>query len=829
MSIRNELITELDQLIKTEDDRAIVIQVVEQRGKYNVNLGQGTGNTIGDNLNTLDTELLSEIRDLLKKQATSTNIITLDDEFFQLLQQRCLERIEDQSSKTRLYTKRDLSLESVYVPAFLSETCRQQRINKNERQQKLSVYKAIKTYPYMVIIGPPGIGKSTILNHIAAKEHRLQKKRVSEDNHFSLPVLIRLREISDNGGTLNIRYELGNIFGIPVEHVNEVLRAGKILLLLDGLDEISQDFRERICREVNSLSNSHAKHKIILTCRNAVTPSLAGTFVFLEVFDLDKKQQEKFIANYFSLALQDPNCWLGKMLQEDKELSSQKLVWKVQSNIRLQEIAQSPLLLSMICLVYISTGALPEKRSELYEQGINIYLQIWGECQTPQARSQSNVYQDIGHYAKEELLEELASTKFKEDTGYTQFSEKEIVTLIANHKTVSLDTGCEILIGLAADHGLLVKTSLGQWEFSHLTFQEFFVAKWIFRHNKQDLLVNKILEEKWQEVIRLVIELKPPSLAWFRQAKAQIDYLVASEDNLQALLQVTESKVQLLENSEHVHPYKQSAVRAFYYDLGINFSQEDMNLFLHHSSHYDLAHTIDAKLSDALEAEYEMDFVEDPYHDAVNIERELEQELWQYDYDDYVYSLQSGKKAQIEKLKAESNKRYKEYRDTSRELHPDLLYDSTILEKIFRLSYLLKSTGLIGNHRLFFTNGDFSRHEYPCTPYTICLSRDFRKEVQILIDKYFLLKSTSESKSWLEDFLTLIRAERKVGHVFDLRDEQRMLADRYYKANIYFVDLIKISGATTSKERAMLEDDILKPFAMLRDKYPQIYFITLEK
>lgn len=65
---RDKLLSELQSWVKTNDGQSLIIQFVEQHGKYNLNLGEGSEISVGDTLHQLDTDLLVEIRDLLRSQ-----------------------------------------------------------------------------------------------------------------------------------------------------------------------------------------------------------------------------------------------------------------------------------------------------------------------------------------------------------------------------------------------------------------------------------------------------------------------------------------------------------------------------------------------------------------------------------------------------------------------------------------------------------------------------------------------------------------------------------------------------------------------------------------
>ena len=64
-------IEQFENWTKTGDAQT-VIQLVIQLGKYNTNIGEGQGIEIGDRL---DTELLKEIRDLVRSQLASQSSV----------------------------------------------------------------------------------------------------------------------------------------------------------------------------------------------------------------------------------------------------------------------------------------------------------------------------------------------------------------------------------------------------------------------------------------------------------------------------------------------------------------------------------------------------------------------------------------------------------------------------------------------------------------------------------------------------------------------------------------------------------------------------------
>jgi predicted NACHT family NTPase len=125
-----------------------------------------------------------------------------------------------------------------------------------------------------------------------------------------------------------------------------------------------------------------------------------------------------------------------------------------------------------------------------------------------------------------------------------------------------------VLNSIAAQHGLLVERARGIYSFSHLTFQEYFTARWFKEKADGDFsaLISHVTETQWREVFLLTVGMLKSADKFLQRMKQEIDGLLAQDKNLQEFLGWVGRKSSSVEAL-----YKPAAVRAYYLDLASAF------------------------------------------------------------------------------------------------------------------------------------------------------------------------------------------------------------------------------------------------------------------
>jgi predicted NACHT family NTPase len=230
-------------------------------------------------------------------------------------------------------------------------------------------------------------------------------------------------------------------------------------------------------------------------------------------------------------------------------------------NKQTAELAVTPILLSLTCWVFLDLKDLPTKLSDLYEQGINLLLKEWDQKRGVKRELGTEAYRKLSVGEKKKLLSYLAVRKFEQEQ-YVLFEQSELQGYIAEYLRISTEDSEAVLDAIAAQHGLLIERAQGFWSFSHLTFQEYFAAKWFCDRADWEGLLAHIAEIRWIEVFLLTVNLLQNADDFLQLIKQSADGLIASEEKLQKFLDWVNRKscsVQV--------PYKLAAVRSFYLNL----------------------------------------------------------------------------------------------------------------------------------------------------------------------------------------------------------------------------------------------------------------------
>ncbi len=267
-------------------------------------------------------------------QEISEQLPSIDIEALVMLaRERCAEGIQK-----RCGTMRVLNMEQ---PIALNEICtgvnilekltRNQRRDLNELMEKCRVeefyrwglggvqqkrvggIEAVKNHSKLMILGKPGAGKTTFLKFLAMS---CINGYLFEDR---VPIFVTLKDFADEQKQMSLSDYI--VTAIAKNRIAEELKPnmpplwinwesnkkasehlvqyGKLLILLDGLDEVREKDDYWILKEIREFAQRYDKSQIVVTCRIAAKQYIFEQFTEVEVADFDKQQIATFTENWF--------------------------------------------------------------------------------------------------------------------------------------------------------------------------------------------------------------------------------------------------------------------------------------------------------------------------------------------------------------------------------------------------------------------------------------------------------------------------------------------------------------------------------------------------
>jgi energy-coupling factor transporter ATP-binding protein EcfA2 len=400
------------------------------------------------------------------------------------------------------FSTRPLKMKDVYVPLKVS--------GDNDTEQ-IDAYRSITAHQRLMILGPPGSGKSMLLKHIA---FTYAEGRLTEFPGWPIPIVLELHYLSEKPEiTLeqHLVEELNrNKFPKAERFIARNLELGTLMILLDGFDEVNSKEREKIVSKIKDFMDRRRECRVIITCRNAV---YKGEFTdrvdqTLEIVEFSDQQIRSFLRSW------EPHMPAPKSLEQ--------LMRTLHDRPRIMALARNPLLLTIIAYLYTDTTyVLPHSRAEFYKQSTELLLRDWHQ--------ERNIY---GAPDKLVVLQHLAlffqdsSEQRQQDRRSVDFQTiYEQVKLVLPKVDLKADTDVRpLLTEIVERSGLLLSIDGGQrYQFAHLTLQEYFAAAQLV--NDENGLFDRFSgdHDTWRETVKLWCGLGQDSTSLIRKVYAEDD------------------------------------------------------------------------------------------------------------------------------------------------------------------------------------------------------------------------------------------------------------------------------------------------------------------
>ena len=527
------------------------------------------------------------------------------DKLVQKVRSQRFDKIQDQCGILQLLDiNRPVAIDNIYIDVNILESIASQqyleitelqnidpkefdRFGLGEADQNhVPGTQAVEKYSKLRVLGKPGIGKTTFLQYLAIQ---------CNQNAFAanqVPIFITLRNFAQESKFTNefsllnyIRQEFHTSRISDPSVIETLLNEGRVLLLLDGMDEVVNQQSNAVLSEIRRFSEKYHKNQFVATCRTAVQKFRLRGFTDVEIAPFTLEQIRAFAQKWF-VAFPKTNT-------QDGLAQSIQFIQKLEldENWEFRQLVVTPLFLHLACWVFHGQEKFPTKRTDFYKQGLDLVLGKWDEAR---GIERDDVYRGFLLPQKLKLLSQIAAATFEQGQYFFEqrIVEQYIGEYIQNLTNTPMDAeelqieSEAALKAIEAQHGLLAERARGIFSFSYLAFQEYLTArKIVASHNLQAFeqalegLVSHITDPHWREIFLLTATMLRSADGLVLLMKQQIDTLVAQDPYLQEFLTWASQKSRTIPTQT-----KDATVRAFYLALSRT---------PHIASHFALASSLD--------------------------------------------------------------------------------------------------------------------------------------------------------------------------------------------------------------------------------------------
>ena len=346
---------------------------------------------------------------------------------------------------------KDVYLQDIYQDLSIIK----KKKNDEEKDKEINIDELLNESKKVSILGKSGIGKSTLTKYIC---YQWANGKLFNNYDYLFYIPIKKWEKGERIFDVVLKV-LKESINITSNDLYEYVKSfkDKTLLVIDGFDEIKDEYREEIEQEIQNFDNY-----IITSRHNGLKENELNIEETFENEGFNQKSIENFIRHISNSA---------------------ELIKQINNNSRLEELSKIPMLLDIICYLYKENKidfTTHFTMTSLYENFLDEIILRFEKERVSQfkniTKEEDKIFFELGKVAFENLKDKKFTFK---GTFITRSNRKFI-------KDELLPFG--FLVSLTNERHL----KDNQYEFIHLTFQEYFSA----------FYVASLPEKEQSEIIR---------------------------------------------------------------------------------------------------------------------------------------------------------------------------------------------------------------------------------------------------------------------------------------------------------------------------------------
>lgn len=427
---------------------------------------------------------------------------------------------ESASSDAQLVRVLDEMMETLEIDPGLREQMRHSLRNAHgvellgETDLARSLY---QKHGSVLVLGNPGSGKTFFAKHQLLAYCRPPSTNPGWYAHH-LPVYVPLAEAAKHlgdAGLLDIAAQLPKqpSLAVPARKLHELYADGRLALFLDGLDEVTSIAqRGQIAEQLAKFleDGRSTGNRFVVTSRPSAVQvvRMAPDLPSMTLCGLDDRQiralTQRVLRAHVSEGVKGPRLVLDGAESQHAHLVDQ-LLEEIHDTPGVRRLATNPLLLTLLIMVYVNSGAPSAKRHRIYQQGAQTLITIRGRSTGQPVLSESDLRRRLGLVALEVFR---GHSTIPSMAQVRQITERTLSGEL--HRRVSPEEVDRYLQQVADATGIIVlhpderDSEDGHVTFMHYSFAEYYAALGLEVSKTTFSEVAKLAQmHRWKEVITL--------------------------------------------------------------------------------------------------------------------------------------------------------------------------------------------------------------------------------------------------------------------------------------------------------------------------------------
>ncbi|HGM5580718.1 TPA: NACHT domain-containing NTPase [Pseudomonas putida] len=371
------------------------------------------------------------------------------------------------SVKTIFSRDEALAIDSFYYPSKIATKGKSASFSVHS---KLGVSLRAKTVDglrdlpkgHLVVEGVVGQGKSIFMRHLALS-------MLSDDVDKKIPIFIELRNVSKTNSLRSLVRKAFQAIGVEVDDgvIKYLSKKDKLVFVLDGFDEVSQELVSDLLVEINELKNLNSGLRIIVSSRPQNAIQNVPEFNVVSLMPLGPKDHNEFL----------------KKLGVDT-VRREELVEAVKSSPKdIQEAISTPLMMTIMVLVYESVKQIPPYLSDFFSALFHV---VFTQHDSLKEAFRREHHTGLSESKLQHLFEAFCFVVMQRSYGRTltksQFNECfEKASKYVPKIECSVEQFRSDIVGVAC---LMLEEGVGEATFLHKGILDYFAAAFAARFEK---------------------------------------------------------------------------------------------------------------------------------------------------------------------------------------------------------------------------------------------------------------------------------------------------------------------------------------------------------